>query len=162
MHGTGYHRARGSYQHSVPSLVLPNVHSHQFKIWISIKILLKYVSNGPNHDIPAFGSDSGLVPNERQAIIWTSGRLDYWRLYEHICATGPRWGKCLRQRQVAVLIQDLGFIRYIKYMFWPSLKNAHQISFPEYNGSFLKQEPNVEIFQDNHNITTTYEICFCY
>ena len=27
------------------------------------------------------GSDNGLAPNRRQAIIWTNGGLVYWRIY---------------------------------------------------------------------------------
>ena len=32
------------------------------------------------HD-SSIGSDNGLAPNRRQAIIWTNGDLDYWRIY---------------------------------------------------------------------------------
>ena len=33
------------------------------------------------------GSDNGLAPNRRQAIIWTNDSLVNW----HICATRPQW-----------------------------------------------------------------------
>ena len=33
---------------------------------------LKFVPKGPINNIPAFGSDNGLAPTRRQAIIWTN------------------------------------------------------------------------------------------
>ena len=41
-------------------------------VWISIKISLKFVAKGPINNIPPLGSDNGLVPFRRQAIIWTN------------------------------------------------------------------------------------------
>ena len=49
--------------------------SHVFtliKIWISIDISLKFVPKGPLNNIPAIGSDNGLAPTRRQAIIWNN------------------------------------------------------------------------------------------
>ena len=39
---------------------------------ISIKISLKLVPKVPINNIPAFGSDNGLAPIRRQAIVWTN------------------------------------------------------------------------------------------
>ena len=41
-------------------------------IWICINISLKFIPKDP---IDSIGSDNGLVPNRRQAIIWTNGGL---------------------------------------------------------------------------------------
>ena len=42
-------------------------------VWISIKISLKFVPKGPINNIPSFiGSDNGLAPSKRQAIIWSN------------------------------------------------------------------------------------------
>ena len=41
-------------------------------VWISLKISLRFVPNGPIN-IPSIGSDNGLAPARRQAIIWTKG-----------------------------------------------------------------------------------------
>ena len=54
------------------------------RLWISIKIPLKLVSKGPVNNIPGFGSDNGLVPTRRQAIIWTNDILT------QICVTRPK------------------------------------------------------------------------
>ena len=40
--------------------------------WISIKISLKFVTKGPNENYSRIGSDDGLVPSRRQAIIWAN------------------------------------------------------------------------------------------
>ena len=37
-----------------------------------MKISVKFVPEGSINNIPAFGSDNGLVPVRRQAIIWTN------------------------------------------------------------------------------------------
>ena len=42
-------------------------------IWISLKISLKFIPKVRINNIPAFGSDNGLTPTRRQAIIWTNG-----------------------------------------------------------------------------------------
>ena len=40
---------------------------------MTIKISLKFVSRGPiNNILPIIGSDNGLPPDQRQAIIWTN------------------------------------------------------------------------------------------
>ena len=42
-------------------------------VWISIKISLKFVSKGPLQlTIFHIGSDNGLAPTRRQAIIWNN------------------------------------------------------------------------------------------
>ena len=40
-------------------------------VWFSIKIPLKIVSKGSINNF-SFGSDNGLAPRRRQAIIWTN------------------------------------------------------------------------------------------
>ena len=40
-----------------------------------MKISLMFVFKGPINNIPAFGSDNGLAPSRRQAIIWTNDGL---------------------------------------------------------------------------------------
>ena len=45
-------------------------------IWISIEISLKFVPKGPIYNIySSIGSDNGLAPARRQAIIWTNAGL---------------------------------------------------------------------------------------
>ena len=41
-------------------------------VWISIKISLKFFSQGPNLQYSIIGPDNGLAPARRQAIIWTN------------------------------------------------------------------------------------------
>ena len=41
-------------------------------VWISIKISLKFVPKGPIDNMRTFGSENGLAPTRRQAIIWTA------------------------------------------------------------------------------------------
>ena len=38
-------------------------------------------SLGSNWQYGSIGSDHGLVPSMRQAIIWTNGGMLYWRIY---------------------------------------------------------------------------------
>ena len=45
---------------------------------ISFKISLKFV---PNQQYSSIGSDNGLAPSRRQAIIWTNDGLVYWHIY---------------------------------------------------------------------------------
>ena len=40
-------------------------------VWISIKISLNVCSQGSNQQYSSIGSDNGLAPSRRQAIIWT-------------------------------------------------------------------------------------------
>ena len=42
--------------------------------WISIEISLKCVPGGSNQQYSSNGSDNGLAPTRRQAIIWTNDR----------------------------------------------------------------------------------------
>ena len=45
-------------------------------VWIAIKISLKFVTKRSINNIPALiGSDNGLAPARRQAIIWTNDIL---------------------------------------------------------------------------------------
>ena len=48
---------------------------------ISIKISLKSVSQGSTLQYSSIGSDNGLAPSRRQAIIWINGSIVYWRIY---------------------------------------------------------------------------------
>ena len=38
-------------------------------------------SNEPNWLYPSIGSDNGLAPNRRQAIIWINADPNDWRIY---------------------------------------------------------------------------------
>ena len=51
------------------------------KFCISIKISLQFASKGPLDNNPEFGLDNSLVPNLRQAIIWTNAYPIYWSIY---------------------------------------------------------------------------------
>ena len=48
---------------------------------ILVKISMKFVPKGPIDNKPSTGSDNGLVPNRRQAVIWTNADLIRWRIY---------------------------------------------------------------------------------
>ena len=48
---------------------------------ISNKISLKFVPKGPIKQYSSTGSDNGLAPNRRQAIIWINDRQCWRRLY---------------------------------------------------------------------------------
>ena len=41
-------------------------------VWIPIKISLKFVPKGQINKNSSIGSDNGLAPSRRQAIIWTN------------------------------------------------------------------------------------------
>ena len=41
-------------------------------VWILIEISLKFVPKGLINNVFGIGSDSGLAPARRQAIIWTN------------------------------------------------------------------------------------------
>ena len=43
---------------------MPNEH-----VWISIKVSLKFVPKGPINNTPPMGSDNGIAPAMRQAIV---------------------------------------------------------------------------------------------
>ena len=60
---------------------------------ISINIWLKFIPNIPIGNILA--SDNGLVPNRRQAIIWTIGGLVYSRIHASLLSLKrrPLWTK---------------------------------------------------------------------
>ena len=49
--------------------------------WMKIIIFHRFFPQGSINDNPAFGSDNGLAPNRRQAIICTNDALVYWRTY---------------------------------------------------------------------------------
>ena len=67
----------------------PSMHFLQRNAYISIKILLKLIPNGPISNTPALVqimvcrlvSDNGLAPNRRQPIIWTNADPIHWRIY---------------------------------------------------------------------------------
>ena len=48
---------------------------------------LKFFPKVPINNI---GSDNGLVPARRQAIIWTNAGIGWW-VVTHICVTRPQW-----------------------------------------------------------------------
>ena len=41
----------------------------------------EFSAKGSHSQYSSTGSDKGLVPKRRQAIIWTRGGLVYWRIY---------------------------------------------------------------------------------
>ena len=47
------------------------MHFLEWNLWISIKISLKFVPQGSNWQYSSIGSNNGLAPTRRQAIIWT-------------------------------------------------------------------------------------------
>ena len=49
-----------------------------------IKISLKSVRKRQIDNNPVLGSDNGLAPNRRQAIIWTNDGVVWWRIYAFI------------------------------------------------------------------------------
>ena len=51
------------------------------KFCILVKISLKFVSRGPIDNKPNIGSNNGLVPKRRQAIIWTNADPINRRIY---------------------------------------------------------------------------------
>ena len=55
------------------------------------------------------GSDNGLAPNRRQAIIWTNDGLVYWR----IGVARPQWVNTLRPRQNGRRFADHTFKRIL-------------------------------------------------
>ena len=51
-------------------------------IWISIKIWLKFVPKGRINILYSnIGSNNGLAPTRRQAIIWTNADPIHWYIY---------------------------------------------------------------------------------
>ena len=68
----------------------PGRHGHHFaenickciflneNVFISIKISLKFIPNGPISNRVSIGSDYGLAPHRRQAIIWTNADPIHW------------------------------------------------------------------------------------
>ena len=57
-------------------------------IWISIKISLTFVPNGPNQQYPNIGSDKGLVPSRPQAIV-RSNDGSFTNAYTYMCHATP-------------------------------------------------------------------------
>ena len=51
------------------------------KIWISNKNFMEIFSLGSNWQYVSIGSDNGLAPSRRQAIIWTNVDPVYRRIY---------------------------------------------------------------------------------
>ena len=56
-------------------------------------------SQGSNWQQPSIGSDNGLAPNRRQAIIWTNVDPIHWHIY---AALGGAGGDELKQNSVFV------------------------------------------------------------
>ena len=50
-------------------------------ICILIKISLNFVPKVPIDNKPSIGLDNGLVPNRRQAIIWSNADPVHWCIY---------------------------------------------------------------------------------
>ena len=60
------------------------------KFCILIRISLEFVPKDPMNNIPALhGSDNGLAPIRRQAIIWTTADPVHWRIYAAL--GGDEW-----------------------------------------------------------------------
>ena len=57
-------------------------------ICILIDISLKFVPKGPIWWLPSIGLDNGLVPNKRQAIMWTNADPIHWRIYAALGGMG--------------------------------------------------------------------------
>ena len=57
---------------AISQTTLSNAFSWKENVIISIKISLKFVPKGPINNILSIGSDNGLAPARRQAIIWTN------------------------------------------------------------------------------------------
>ena len=58
------------------------MHFHEWKFGISVTISPKFVPKGLIDNNPGrVGLDNGLVPNRRQAIIWTNADPIHWRIY---------------------------------------------------------------------------------
>ena len=62
-------------------------------------------SLGSDSQLTSIGSDNGLVPNRRQAIIWTNDGQFYRRIYA---------SRSLNELTFIAIIQD----RYIEYFWW--------------------------------------------
>ena len=55
---------------------------------------LQFIPNGPINNRPWICSDNGLVPIRRQAIIWTTDGLVYWRIYVSLTVAAlTHWGR---------------------------------------------------------------------
>ena len=48
------------------------IHFLEWNVWISIMISLNFVPNDPIKQYSIIGSDNGLAPSRRQAIVWTN------------------------------------------------------------------------------------------
>ena len=52
------------------------------KFYFLIKISLTFVPKGPIDNEPArIGSNNGLAPNRRQAIVWTNAEPNQWHIH---------------------------------------------------------------------------------
>ena len=60
--------------------------------------LIEVCSKGSNWQLFWMGSDNGLVPNRRQAIIWTNADSVHWRIYTAL-------GACVKCHDVIILRQ---------------------------------------------------------
>ena len=57
------------------------VHFIEWKCLNSDWNFIEICSEGFNQQYPSIGSDDGLAPSRRQAIIWTNDGIVYWRIY---------------------------------------------------------------------------------
>ena len=60
-------------------------------MWISIKILLKFVPKGSINNIPALANIMAWCPIRWKAIIWTNDDLAYWRIYASLDLNELNW-----------------------------------------------------------------------
>ena len=57
------------------------MHFHEWKVLYFDKNFTEVCSQWSNWQYPSIGLENGLVPNRRQAIIWTNADPIQWRIY---------------------------------------------------------------------------------
>ena len=57
------------------------MHFHEWKILYFDLNFTEICSWGSNSQYSSIGSDNGLAPIRRQAIIWTKADIFHWRIY---------------------------------------------------------------------------------
>ena len=80
---TGWHSTLGPKQndHHFAEDILKCIFSNENACKV-IQFSLMFVLNGSiNNKWSIIGTDNGLAPNRRQAIIWTIDGIVYWRIY---------------------------------------------------------------------------------
>ena len=85
------------------------MHFLEWKLLNSNWYLIEICSSWFNWQCVVIGSDNGLAPNRRQAIIWTNDGLVYWR----IGVARPQWVNTLRPRQNGRRFADNTFKRIL-------------------------------------------------